>query len=312
VRPDRAEALAWEGRWSRPVGVASLGAVALLVIGTFVGSSISHDGQAAVLRSAYAHSADLLLSNILEAVGVGLLAVPLYFLFRATCARSDRIHRQFVGVIVAAPLFLCVAGVLNGVAIRQAADEFATGKATTSLTIAKASENCEEERKDNASGFRKEFGKGAAAVRLCAREEVDEDKAEAAATGLLHNLVTGFGFGGGLGITFALIYTCLYAMRVGLLTRFWGSLGIAFGAVSLLPLIQFMPIWFVYFGLLAAGWLPRGRPPAWAAGEAIPWPTPGEKASAELGGEEADGAGEAEPDAPGAPGEDRRKRKRRV
>ena len=28
--------------------------------------------------------------------------------------------------------------------------------------------------------------------------------------------------------------------------------------------------------------LPGGRPPAWEAGEAIPWPTPGEKAAGEL------------------------------
>ena len=34
----------------------------------------------------------------------------------------------------------------------------------------------------------------------------------------------------------------------------------------------------------ASASLPGGRPPAWAAGEAIPWPTPGEKAAADLEG----------------------------
>jgi hypothetical protein len=56
----------------------------------------------------------------------------------------------------------------------------------------------------------------------------------------------------------------------------------ALGIAALLLLIQFTLLWFLYFALLAAGWLPRGRPPAWAAGEAIPWPTPGEKAADEL------------------------------
>ncbi len=71
-------------------------------------------------------------------------------------------------------------------------------------------------------------------------------------------------------------------MRTGLLTRFWGSLGIALGVAALLLLIQFTLLWFLYFGLLVLGWVPGGRPPAWAAGEAIPWPTPGEKAAAEI------------------------------
>ena len=74
-------------------------------------------------------------------------------------------------------------------------------------------------------------------------------------------------------------------MRTGLLTRFWGSLGMALGVAALLLLVQFTMIWFIYFGLLLLGSLPGGRPPAWAAGEAIPWPTPGEKAAASLEGD---------------------------
>ena len=72
-------------------------------------------------------------------------------------------------------------------------------------------------------------------------------------------------------------------MRTGLLTRFWGSLGMALGVAALLLLVQFTMIWFIYFGLLLLGRLPGGRPPAWAAGEAIPWPTPGEKAGGKPG-----------------------------
>ena len=34
----------------------------------------------------------------------------------------------------------------------------------------------------------------------------------------------------------------------------------------------FTLVWFIYIGLLFAGWVPGGRPPAWASGEAMPWP----------------------------------------
>ena len=98
-------------------------------------------------------------------------------------------------------------------------------------------------------------------------------------------------------------------MRVGLLTRFWGSLGMALGVAALLLLVQFTMIWFIYFGLLLLGRLPGGRPPAWAAGEAVPWPTPGEKAAESLEGSEPldpSDSGDA------GPGEgERRKRKQR-
>ena len=109
----------------------------------------------------------------------------------------------------------------------------------------------------------------------------------------------------------ALFYSCLWAMRTGILTRFWGSLGMALGVAALLGLVIFTLVWFVYFALLALDRVPGGKPPAWAAGEAIPWPTPGEKAAAEL--EPEDGGevlGPANGDDPEDGGE-RRKRKQR-
>ncbi|MGE5407585.1 MAG: hypothetical protein ACM3NV_03135, partial [Syntrophothermus sp.] len=54
------------------------------------------------------------------------------------------------------------------------------------------------------------------------------------------------------------------------------------GVAALLLLVQFTLIFFIYFGLLLIGRLPGGRPPAWAAGEAIPWPTPGERMAADM------------------------------
>jgi hypothetical protein len=93
----------------------------------------------------------------------------------------------------------------------------------------------------------------------------------------------------------------------------------ALGIAALLGLILFTLIWFIYFALLVLGRVPGGRPPAWAAGEAIPWPTPGEKAAAELEGTEpleepeqpalSNGNGDSPSDDGG--GGERRKRKQR-
>jgi hypothetical protein len=95
-------------------------------------------------------------------------------------------------------------------------------------------------------------------------------------------------------------------MRAGLLTRFWGSLGMALGVAALLSLVLFTLIWFLYFGLLVAGLVPGGRPPAWAEGKAIPWPTPGEKVATELEGDK-----DSNDLGPGDSTEPRRKRKQR-
>jgi hypothetical protein len=70
-------------------------------------------------------------------------------------------------------------------------------------------------------------------------------------------------------------------MRVGLLTRFWGSLGVALGAVSFV-FFQFTLLWFIYLGLLLIARVPGGKPPAWKSGESIPWPTPGDRAAADM------------------------------
>ena len=77
-----------------------------------------------------------------------------------------------------------------------------------------------------------------------------------------------------LGLGFVLI--ALNAMRVGLLTRFMGVLGIMAGVFLAFPFFS-IPIvqafWLVAAGLLFLGRFPNGSPPAWETGRAEPWPT---------------------------------------
>ena len=76
---------------------------AIVVASQGVGSG---SGESELLRNVDAHRGAQMISSILQAIGVGLLAAPLYYLFRAAKARSETMRGQLVGVVVAAPLFL--------------------------------------------------------------------------------------------------------------------------------------------------------------------------------------------------------------
>ena len=93
-------------------------------------------------------------------------------------------------------------------------------------------------------------------------------------------LARGLLFPAVLGLVVMMVYVPLQALRAGLLTRFLGSLGMALGAsmILILPVALLATVaWTAYLGLLFIGRVPGGRPPAWEAGVAIPWPRPGEE-----------------------------------
>lgn len=279
----RGGALAWEERWSRPTAIATFAGIALLIASFVLVSSLGGGGEADSLRDIDAHSGSITLASALQGLGFVLLAVPLLYLFQAALLRSERMRSQFRALVVAAPLALAVASVINGVAATEAASDFAAGSSRPSLSVEEATKECRSEQKEDAPGFGEEFGNGTGAVGGCAHEKREDDAAKnAIEDASLRKVSEGFQFGGALALVFALVYCSLNSLRTGLLTRFWGSLGIALGVAALLGLFQVTLIWFAYLGLLFAGWLPKGRPPAWAAGEAIPWPSPGEKAATEL------------------------------
>jgi len=291
VQPSKTDVLRWEKRWATPAAVAALLAFALVIAAIIVATQAvgNGGGESELLRRIDSHRTAQLATNILQAIAVALLAPPLYYLFRATRARSQKVRAQLVGLVVAAPLILGVAGVLNGLMTLEASHTFVTSHVPTLIT------------------------RGAA---------LDSNRANEVANNVISSAslrsVAGIsGLIGAFGFLIAMAYTSLHAMRSGLLTRFWGSLGIALGAISLLPFPPFYFLWFIYLGLLLLGKLPGGRPPAWAAGQAIPWPTPGEKAAAGLNpptaGEEAEPAALTNGAPSGAEGgrEQRRKRKQR-
>jgi hypothetical protein len=78
-----------------------------------------------------------------------------------------------------------------------------------------------------------------------------------------------------LALGFAFVIIALNAMRVGLLSRFMGVLGIIVGVTFVLPLDQqgiIRVFWLAALGFLILGRWPN-VPKAWATGEAEPWPS---------------------------------------
>ncbi|HWW67462.1 MAG TPA: hypothetical protein VNY83_05715 [Solirubrobacterales bacterium] len=231
----------------------------------------SGNGDASLLRDVDHHRAAQMISSILQAIGVGLLACPLLYLFRAALGRSPSMRGGLIGLVIAAPLFLAVADVLAGISFLHSATDFVAKNVT---------------------------GTGSHA------NQIAQDAISGAP---LQGLGIGFELAGKLGFAIAMFYTSLHAMRTGLLSRFWGSLGMALGAVSFI-FFQFAVLWFVYLALLILGRTSGGRPPAWATGEAIPWPSPGEKAAADLSPTPSDPEEPADPALP--PGEPRKRKQR--
>ena len=99
---------------------------------------------------------------------------------------------------------------------------------------------------------------------------------------------------GRFGLALALVILCLNAMRVGLLTRFFGVLGILSGVLLVLPIDQpgiIRSFFLIAFGLLLLGRWIGGVPPAWRSGKAEPWPSQQElreRREAERRGEDPD------------------------
>jgi hypothetical protein len=309
MRRSREEILEWEARWRLPTAAASIGGVLLFLASQVVLGGIRGDGSAEFLREADAHSSTIALSGALQVVAFLCVGAALIYLFRAAAARSEKMLPQLVGLFVAAPLFLAISAGLTPVVTGEAADQFVAGEATPGLSKGEASKECSEEREDEgAEDFASEHDGGTGPLADCTATKLDDDAAEEAISDAgLRGIYSGLQLAGLLGLAFCLLYGCLNAMRAGLLTRFWGSLGMALGVAGLLGLILFTLSWFLYFGFLVAGWIPGGRPPAWAAGKAIPWPTPGEKVAEELQPEDE----KLEASEPPDPSEPRRKRKQR-
>jgi hypothetical protein len=123
------------------------------------------------------------------------------------------------------------------------------------------------------------------------------------------------------------VVICLNAMRIGLLTRFMGVLGVICGALIVLPILSPLPIvqtfWLGAMAVLLAGRWPSGMPEAWTTGTVVPWPSQAEVREQRRAAMEARSGGRPAParersapapprtDAPHVAASKKKKRKRR-
>jgi hypothetical protein len=82
----------------------------------------------------------------------------------------------------------------------------------------------------------------------------------------------------GLAFAAGIVVVMMNALRVGLLPRWMGFLGMFTGLLIFLPIggaeLQVVPaLWMVMMGVLYASRWPGGDLPAWSSGEARPWPS---------------------------------------
>jgi hypothetical protein len=264
----RQEIIEREARQRSWVAVACFIPLVLYVIALAIesGGGIEIGGlESEELRSIDENSGSLLLATIARSIAFAVMAVPLFFLFRAAQARTDRMHGMLIGLVVIGPAVLAVQGLITWQAQTDVAAQFV------------------------------EQSQGVGDIYSLAANLREESGGLQTAAGLL--------LPGMLALIFSMIYVPLWAVRTGLLTRFFGTFGMALGA-SLLFILQIALLgilcWLLYFGMLLLNRVPSGRPPAWDAGEAMPWQPPGEEpVAAATGGA---GGGVVEGDATEIPG----------
>jgi hypothetical protein len=322
----KSQILARESRWFVRVGVAAIaGGIFALVGFVLLQSAIGGDANFESLVEAHDNSGKVWAAGALTCLGYLLVGAPLYFLFRAAQSRSDRVKNQMVGLVLLGPLLLGISAPLISGGTQEAATSYIDGKVAPEKDAAEVKKECAEEKEDlSAEDFAKDFPEadGKTGLAACEAKTTEESKATAAIKDSTLLKIGQFaGLAGGLSLVVGLLYVGLWSMRTGLLTRFWGSLGMAVGFASIIGFSPLAFIWFIYIGLMLTGAM-RGRPPAWEAGEAIPWPTAGEKAAREMepsdpGAIDVDSEEVGDPD-PGATngngnggGEPPRKRKKR-
>jgi hypothetical protein len=285
--PGREALLERERRWLRPAGaLAILGA--LLFAAGIVVQQIGlprADTDPERLTQFHDHATKLIAGEVLQGAGFALFAAPLYVLFQAAAARSERVRRSMVAFCFIGPVLFGIATISFSFGIRDVADSY----------VEKAPAIEQKARQDAAAAKPPKDADQAADDAL---QNLADDVAD---DSTIAKVGTGLRFAAVLGLVIGMVYIVLWSMRTGLLTRFWGTLGMALG-VSLILLGLFglmgLVLWFAAIGVMLIGRWPGGLPPAWAAGKAIPPVRPGEEAAGELGDVEGSGREVAEPPLP--------------
>jgi hypothetical protein len=233
--------------------------------------------RAAEIRFQSHHSLDLMAASVLVGVAYAALALVLLFLLGATRLRRPQTSQLARTLVILGAVTVAVLNIVTQVVLAIQTHNFETG----------------------------------------------HDFSDRAVEAVTHNgIYTVFGILiplAGIVLAAGMIITMVGSVRVGLLPRWMGMVGGVSAVLLLLPIEQLDVItafWLVSVGILLLGRLPGGDPPAWASGEAVPWPSPADRAAGagKGGGWRSRGAPEdlaPEPLPAGTSSRSRRRRKRK-
>jgi hypothetical protein len=305
--PSKEELLAFQEQWMRKAGFAAIAGAVIVAASIGLQRAGLHipngDSDADQLVFEHAHASRLIYSSVIQGIGFCLFVGPLLFLFRSAAGRAQRVRGALVGLIILGPLAFGIGVAISSVGSTQSASDFVKQEpAVVQQARQQAAQNQTTAAQPNANKQSTQPSTTTPSTATpstasqpatttsttAAQPKTPDQAAHDAREGLADHLnkhTTPLIVGGlistigVLALVFGLIYTNLWCMRLGLLTRFWAALGMAFGLFLVIPLFPPIPalvLWFAIIGLMLAGLWPRPLPPAWAAGEAIPWQRPSE------------------------------------
>ncbi len=194
--------------------------------------------RAAEIKFQSHHALDLLASGVLVALAYAALVLVLVFLLGATRLRRPETGPVARVLVIAGGATVAVFNLITQIVLAIDTHNFATG----------------------------------------------HDFSDRAVEAVIHN--TAFTIFGiliplaGIVLAAGMIVTVIGSVRVGLLPRWMGIVGGVSAVLLLLPVAQLDVVtafWLVAMGILLLGRWPNGDPPAWARGEAVPWPSPADR-----------------------------------
>ena len=127
----RSEIIERERRWARPVAIAAFAVLILFILGIVIGAGVDAgdpDSEASQLEAIDSSYNTLLLSAIVTAISLALMAPVLIYLFKAAQARSEKVRGALLGLTVAGPIFFAIGWLVRAIALGTVAGDFVGGE----------------------------------------------------------------------------------------------------------------------------------------------------------------------------------------
>jgi hypothetical protein len=234
----------------RPVAIAAFASAVLLIGSLLYSSSALNETTKDTVDGLYLlhnHKSEVFITTLLQGLSTALLAAPLWFLYEVTRYRRRELQPIARYLALFAPPAAAILSIVRQIQVAHISDR----------VIDHLSHNPAYPKLAN---------------------QYAKDQLAAGSV----QLVGGLALAAGLGLAFAFILISLNAMRAGTLSKFMGIMGVIVGVLFVIPILGSVPIvevfWVAALGVLFLDkWPQGGRGPAWASGEADPWPTAQER-----------------------------------